>query len=267
VGSSASLAGDLPSRAMNAPPHLLVLGGTTEASALVGAVAAWAGAMRVTTSLAGRTSQPRLPPGSIRVGGFGGVDGLIRYLEEQQVTAVVDATHPFAARMPWNARDACDRLAVPRLRLIRPPWRPVDGDRWHPVADLAAAADCLIDLGARRVLLTTGRQELAPFTAVRGVWFLTRTIEVPTAALPVGELVLARGPFDVGAERALMLRHGIDTVVTKNSGGAATVAKLVASRQLGVAVVMVDRPPNPPGPTASDVTTAAAWVERIVELG
>ena len=179
---------------------------------------------------------------------------------------MVDATHPFAARMPWNAGEACDQTAVPRLRLLPPA---LAAGRRRPMARRGRP-----DRGRRPAdrprrppgLLTTGRQELAPFAAVRGVWFLVRSIEVPTAALPVGELVLARGPFDVEAERALLLQHGIDTVVTKNSGGTATVAKLAASRQLGVAVVMVDRPPSPPGPTASDVTTAAAWVERIVEL-
>ena len=156
------------------------------------------------------------------------------YLEEQQVTAVVDATHPFAARMPWNAREACDRLAVPRLRLLRPPWRPIDGDRWHAVADLPSAADRLIDLGARRVLLTTGRQELAPFTAVRGVRFLTRTIEVPTGALPVGELVLARGPFEVEAERAAHARaRHRHRGRRRTAAGRPRVAKLVRQPSAG----------------------------------
>ncbi|MEV4636906.1 cobalt-precorrin-6A reductase [Actinoplanes sp. NPDC049548] len=238
-------------------PHLrvLVLGGTTEGRALAGRVP-------VISSLAGRTSAPLLPPGEVRIGGFGGVEGLVRYLREERIRAVVDATHPFAATMTGHAALACPVAGVPLLVLRRPGWTAQPGDVWHRVPGLAAAADVVPGVG-RRVFLTTGRQSIAAFAGLDGCWFLSRSVEPPVPPVPRQlEVVLGRGPFSLGAERELLLRHRIDVLVTKDSGGAA--AKLDAARALGIPVVMVDRPPLPAGvPTAGTVDAAVEWIAQL----
>jgi precorrin-6A/cobalt-precorrin-6A reductase len=195
----------------------------------------------VTTSLAGRTRHPRLPAGEVRSGGFGGVDGLAAALAE--VDVLVDATHPFAATMTEHAAVAAARTGTPLVVLRRPGWTAGPGDRWTRVASLADAARA-IPAGAL-VLLATGRQGVEAFLEV-DAWFLVRAIEAPAVLPPRAELVLARGPFALDDERALLDRHGITLVVAKDSGGA-TEAKLVAARERGLPVVLVDRPPLPPG--------------------
>jgi precorrin-6A/cobalt-precorrin-6A reductase len=245
---------------VDGPGRVLILGGTTEAAALARRLVA--GGWAVTTSLAGRTSRPAPLPGAVRVGGFGGIDGLVAFLGAASFAAVVDATHPFAAHMPHHAAAACSQVGVPRVRLLRPGWTARPGDRWRRVPDLVAAARSLADSGARRVFLTTGRQELAPFAPLVDVWFLVRAIEPPDPMpLSRATVVLDRGPFLVGSERMLMERHAIDTVVTKDSGGTATAAKLTAARELAVPVVVVDRPPAPEGPTVATVEEAVDWLE------
>jgi len=156
---------------------------------------------------------------------------------------------------------ACATTGTARLRVCRPAWSPVEGDRWEPVTDLDAAAKALVRMGSRRVFLTTGRQELAPFARVRDSWFLVRAIE-PPASMPLARshVVLARGPFDEQDEERLMREHRIDTLVTKNSGGDAAAGKLAAARTLGLPVVMVDRPAAPDGPRADNVQDALAWI-------
>jgi precorrin-6A/cobalt-precorrin-6A reductase len=239
---------------------VLLLGGSTEASALARELA---GSERfdVTMSFAGRTRDRTAVPCAVRVGGFGGVDGLVRHLRHERVDLLVDATHPFAARMPHHAAAACATTGIARLRVCRPAWSPVEGDRWEPVADLDAAADALVRMGSRRVFLTTGRQELGPFARVRDSWFLVRAIE-PPASMPLARshVVLARGPFDEHDEVRLMREHRVDTLVTKNSGGDAAAGKLAAARTLGLPVVMVDRPPAPDGPRADNVHDALGWI-------
>jgi precorrin-6A/cobalt-precorrin-6A reductase len=242
------------------PVRVLLLGGTSEASALAKALA---GDPRfaVITSLAGRTAEPRLPPGRTRIGGFGGVDGLAGYLREERIDALVDATHPFAAVMPWHALEAARLVGVPRVRVRRPGWTAGCGDRWHRVPDLAAAARMLETLGSARVFLTTGRQELAPFATMTGVHFLLRSIETPEVPDGLtGQVLLARPPFTVDAEVELLVTHRIDALVTKDSGAEATSAKLVAAREVGVPVVIVDRPPSPRGPIVATVDAALAWL-------
>lgn len=240
---------------------MLILGGTTEASALARALGDRPD-LEVTTSYAGRTSSPTAPTGRTRVGGFGGTAGLARYLRDEGVDALVDATHPFAARMRWHAFDAARDAGTPCVRVERPGWESGPGDRWVRVPDLASAARALVDGGYRRVLLTTGRTELAPFAACPDVWFLVRSIEPPEPQpLARAEVVLARGPFTVAGERALMSEHRIDAVVTKDSGGEATAAKLVAARELALPVVVVDRPPSPPGPLVRTVAEALDWLD------
>src|SRR5262245_23403999 len=203
-------------------PHVLVLAGTAEAAEV--ATRLHQRDVRVTASFAGRTGGMRELPCAVRVGGFGGVDGLVAALRDGGFDRLVDATHPFAAVMPWHAATAAERAGVPRLRVLRPPWRAGEGDRWDEVADLAGAARRLEDVGARRVLLTVGRYELGAFGEVgEGMEVVVRSIEVPEDdVVPGATVVSARGPFTVEGEAALLAEHGIDTLVTKNSGAAAT---------------------------------------------
>jgi precorrin-6A/cobalt-precorrin-6A reductase len=238
--------------------RVLILGGTTEANALARRLDPRAD-LEVTTSFAGRTTSPRAAAGLTRVGGFGGSDGLAAHLTDSGVDLLVDGTHPFAARMRWHAQVAADRTGVPRLRLERPPWAPVAGDTWRRVTDLDAAAAAV--RSHERVFLTTGRTELAPFLVCDRTWFLIRSVEPPDPQpLPDAEVVLDRGPFTVDDERALLVTHAIDAVVTKNSGGDAAAAKLTAARDLGLPVVVVDRPPNTDGPLVDTVDAAESWV-------
>ncbi|MFD3331467.1 cobalt-precorrin-6A reductase [Streptomyces sp. NPDC058700] len=239
--------------------HVLILGGTAEARALAGLLH---GEARVTSSLAGRVASPRLPAGEVRIGGFGGAEGLAEWLREHAVDAVIDATHPFAERISFNAAGAAATAHVPLLALRRPGWVPVEGDDWHEVPSLDDAARALDGLGDR-VFLTTGRMGLAAF-ANRPEWFLVRSVDAPEAPVPVrAEILLDRGPFALDGERELLRRHRIDVLVTKDSGGAATAPKLRAAREAGIPVVLVRRPPVPPDvPVATTPAEAAGWVRR-----
>lgn len=240
--------------------RVLLLGGTAEARRLAGLLVAAGHA--VTSSLAGRTREPLRPAGAVRVGGFGGVDGLVTYLRDERIEALVDATHPFAATMTANAAAACAATHVPRLVLRRPGWAAAPGDAWHRVASLGDAAALLARRRHRRVFLTTGRQGIAAFAGLDACWFLARSVEPPGATVPSRlEVLLDRGPFTLDGERRLMREHRIDVLVTKDSGGAD--AKLVAARELAVAVVMVDRPALPPGPVVPTPDDAAAWVASL----
>lgn len=238
---------------------ILIMGGTTEASELARALSPMPG-LSLVTSFAGRTAAPKAPWGETRVGGFGGVAGFTAYLRSSPFDAVVDATHPFAAVMPSSVATGCETTGTPRLRLLRPPWQAVSGDSWHSVASIDAVPNALDSLGARRVFLTTGRSELAPFTAMTSTWFLLRSIEAPSQ-LPLAnaDLILDRGPFTVSGETELLRAHRIDALVTKNSGALATAAKLDAARALGIPVVMVERPPTPEGIQVETVADALAW--------
>ena len=242
--------------------RVLILGGTTEGNALARALAGRRDLAPV-LSLAGRTAAPALPPIAHRTGGFGGTDGLSRYLADERVAAVVDATHPFATRISLHAALACARSAVPLARFTRPPWTPGTWDRWTPVPDLPAAAAAIGAL-PRRVLLTVGRLGLAAFRAAPQHRYVIRTIEPPEPAdLPPDHgLLFDRGPFRIDEEEALMRRERIDVLVTKNSGGEAAQAKLEAARALALDVVMVDRPPSPGDVIAlGSVDAALAWIE------
>ncbi|MFB6892265.1 cobalt-precorrin-6A reductase [Kitasatospora sp. NPDC056327] len=247
--------------------HVLLLGGTTEARLLAAALAADSSGLRVTSSLAGRVAEPRLPAGEVRIGGFGGPDGLAAWLRAERVTAVVDATHPFAAAMSGNAAGAAAATGVPLLALRRPGWAEVPGDRWHRVPSLDAAAALLPALG-RRVLLTSGRQGIGAFAHLDGLHFTARSVDPPEPPLPASlDVLLDRGPFSLDGERALLRGHRIDVVVTKDSGGAATAPKLTAARELGLPVVVVERPPLPPGvPAVPDVPAALAWLAGLAGL-
>ncbi|MEU9737069.1 cobalt-precorrin-6A reductase [Streptomyces sp. NPDC048002] len=243
--------------------HVLILGGTTESRRLAELLHGTPG-LTLTSSLAGRVTSPRLPPGEVRIGGFGGAEGLAAWLAEHRVDALIDATHPFAGTISFNAALAAATAHVPLLALRRPGWVPVPGDDWHEAASLEEAAALLPALGGR-VFLTTGRMGLAAFAGLDELWFLVRSVDPPEAPHPARmEVLLDRGPFDLDGERELLRRHRVDVVVTKDSGGAATAPKLTAAREAGVPVVVVRRPPVPEGVTVADgPEEAARWVRGL----
>ena len=226
------------------PPRVLILGGTTEARELAALAAErWGSRVEVITSLAGRTAAPAALAGTVRRGGFGGAAGLAAYLCRERIDVVVDATHPFAARISRHAAEAAAEAGIACLALTRPPWRPVPGDRWIEVDTAGEAAARCPGLG-RRVWLTVGGGDLDAFAACAGVWFLVRRIERPATPPPLRDcaLVLGRGPFTVENERALISKYRIDALVCRASGGAATRAKLDAAREARLPVVMIRRP-------------------------
>lgn len=242
-------------------PIVLILGGTSEARELASRLDARPG-LRVVSSLAGRVRDPALPAGEVRVGGFGGADGLAAWLTDQHISAVIDATHPFAEHISANAAVACGQTGTPLLRVIRPQWTPGEGDTWYEARSLTEAANLLPGLG-RRVFLTTGRQGLAAFAPLRQTWFLIRCVDSPADPMPPQrQVILARGPYDAAAERALMRQHQIDVLVTKNSGGELTAGKLAAARDLGIVVVMVSRPALAAAPSCPSVADAENWLLR-----
>jgi precorrin-6A/cobalt-precorrin-6A reductase len=237
---------------------VLILGGTTEASAIACALA---GDRRFAPilSLAGRTRAPAPAPIPWRSGGFGGAEGLAIYLRNQAIRALIDATHPFAARMKANAAQAATIAGVPRIAVLRPAWTVRPGDRWTRVADMPQAFAAL-GPAPRRVFLAIGRQELAAFGPPHA--YLVRSIDPPDpATLPQGATAIAaRGPFTEDAECALLAAHRIEVLVTKNAGGDATAAKLAAARHLRLPVIMVARPAPPEPPVVTDAAGALDWL-------
>ena len=236
-------------------PRVLILGGTGEGAAIARALDRRAD---VTSSLAGRTRHPAALAGNVRTGGFGGAAGLARYLREEGIERLIDATHPFAARISAHAREAAERTGVPRLAVVRTMWRREPGDRWICVADAVEAAAALAGL-PDAVFLTLGPGDLDAFASLRDRRFVLRRIDPGPSPLPDAAAVLARGPFDLAAERRLFDDYGIGTLVTRASGGAATEAKILAARERGMPVVMIRRPPPEPGPCVSGVEEAVRW--------
>jgi precorrin-6A/cobalt-precorrin-6A reductase len=236
--------------------RVLLLGGTAEARALAKTLHPQ---VDIISSLAGRVPEPALPIGPVRVGGFGGVDGLRRWLQEERIDAVVDATHPFAATMTAHAAEVCGELRIPHLVLARPAWDP--GTAIIVTSD-TEAAEIVAQQRYSRVFLTTGRSGVNAF-ADNDAWFLIRAVTEPDAAvLPRRyQLLLSRGPYHYDDECAIMREHRIEALVTKNSGGDMTRAKLDAAAALGIPVVMVARPQLPAGVAAvGTVQEAADWV-------
>ena len=235
----------------------LILGGTTEASRLAEAMAA--AGLPAVLSYAGRTESPRLQPVPVRVGGFGGAEGLAGYLKAEGIGRVIDATHPFAAQISRNALAACAAAGVPLLALERPAWQPGPGDCWTMAPDLQAAA-ALLDGPPQRVFLAIGRQHLSAFSGRPQHHYLLRLVDPPdTLPLPDCTVELARGPFDATGDRALMQRHGITLIVAKNAGGTGAGAKLTAARDLSLPVILIDRPALPPRQVAATVEEAMRW--------
>ena len=212
-------------------------------------------------SYAGRTEAPVAQPLPVRVGGFGGVPGLVDLLLTRRFTHIIDATHPFAAQMSRNAVEASRITGVPLIALEREPWQARPGDRWTHVPDIAGAVAALGE-APRRVFLAIGRQTLDTFAAAPQHHYLLRLVDPPTGPLPLpqAEAVIARGPFTVDGDRALLQRHRIDLIVAKNAGGAGAEAKLSAARELGLPVVLIDRPAVPERPVARSVAEVMAWL-------
>jgi precorrin-6A/cobalt-precorrin-6A reductase len=231
-------------------PRVLILGGTSEAFELAAHLATKAD-LTVISSLAGRVSQPRQPAGIVRVGGFGGVAGLISYLVDEDIQVVIDATHPFASKISGNAELACNTLGVPLIALERPPWEPKEHDCWCAVPDVHAAAS-MVNYKRNRVFLSIGRQELGAFSNCEDAWFLVRAIDEPNEKLPANsKLILKRGPFHLTDELQMLRNESISLIVSKNSGGTATYSKIEAARALQIPIVMIDRPQKHKMPTVA----------------
>lgn len=246
--------------------RVLLLGGTTEASQ-IGRELAAAGIAGV-YSYAGRTATPVVQPLPTRVGGFGGVDGLADYLRREQITHVIDATHPFAAQMSRNAIDACSKAKTALIAYERAPWMAQAGDNWRHVGDIEAAVVAL-PVDPARVFLAIGKRFLSPFAVKPQHFYLLRFVNASEAALPLrgAEVVLGRGPFTLEGDLALLKSRGITHVVSKNSGGDAAKAKLDAARTLGLPVIMIDRPHLPERRTAQSVDEILRWLGHAACLG
>lgn len=244
--------------------RVLILGGTFEARQLAGSLAA-RDDLSVTLSLAGRTQEPAAQPVPVRSGGFGGPEGLAAYLRAERISLLIDATHPYAARISANAAQASAATGVPVLRLDRGAWQAAEGDRWLVVADAEEAVRALGET-PRRVFLALGRQELAAFEAARQHFYLIRSVDPvePPLAVPDAVYVLGRGPFLEADELELLKTHGVDAIVCKNSGGTASFGKLLAARTLGIPVLMFRRPWEPAVPKAGSIKEAMAMLDHLL---
>ncbi|AUG55259.1 cobalt-precorrin-6A reductase [Thalassospira marina] len=228
------------------PLNVLVFGGTGDANRITSELLVRFGShIRLQLSLAGRTSAPNLPDGvPVRIGGFGGPEGIVKSLQSDGIDLVIDATHPFATQISAHIADACKQAGTPCIQYHRAPWIAQQGDHWINVPDIQTAAAKLPSIG-KRALIAIGRRHLHCFNDLHDCWLLVRTVEAPNHPFDLanGEWLSARGPFSPELERELLERHEIDVVVTKNSGGDASEGKLIAARELGIPVIMIDRPP------------------------
>jgi precorrin-6A/cobalt-precorrin-6A reductase len=247
--------------------RVLILGGTTEARQLAERLAPRRD-LDVTLSLAGRTSNPVPHPVPLRIGGFGGAEGLAEYLKAERIDRLIDATHPYAAQMSVNAARAAYLAQVPLLALRRPAWTAVVGDRWTEVADTRAAVQAL-GAAPRRVFLALGRNEIAVFETAPQHFYLVRSVDPvePPLSVPQATYIQARGPFREEDDRALLAGHAIDTVVSKNSGGSAAYGKIAAARALGIAVILLHRPLLPAVAAVQSVDDAVAWLAHAPASG
>jgi precorrin-6A/cobalt-precorrin-6A reductase len=245
--------------------NILILGGTTEAR-LLGQQLAIHSDRAVTLSLAGRTASPLAQAVPVRSGGFGGTAGLIQYLRDHEIHALIDATHPFAATMSAHAQSAAAQTHTPLLFLRRPPWRAVAGDRWTDVHDAQEAARAL-GTEPRRVFLAVGRQEIAPFAAAPQHRYLIRSVDPvdPPLKVPHASYILERGPFGEEQECELLHQHEIDILVAKNGGGVATYGKIAAARTLGLPVILLRRPPPLDVPAVATVGEAMEWLDHVLK--
>jgi precorrin-6A/cobalt-precorrin-6A reductase len=245
--------------------HILILGGTTEARQLAQCLAGRTD-VAATLSLAGRTTTPLAQPVPVRSGGFGGIDGLARYLRENRIDALIDATHPYAAAISAHAASAAAQTDTPLLTLRRPSWHEVPGDRWTHVQ---SATDAVYALGhqPRNVFLALGRQEIDCFSEAPQHRYLIRSVDPvePRLAVPHAHYIQGRGPFSEEADHALLREHAIDIIVAKNSGGAATYGKIAAARVLGIPVLLLKRPPESASRCVATVDEAMLWVDHVLK--
>jgi precorrin-6A/cobalt-precorrin-6A reductase len=244
--------------------RILILGGTHEAFQLAEQLVTQG--VDFISSLAGRTREPRLPKGRVRTGGFGGAEGLARYLRAERITHLVNATHPFAAQISANAVAAAGAAGIPLLRLLRPAWTARRDDRWVAARDAAEAAELCRREGGR-IFLTLGSGELDAFIEIHNAHFLVRMIDAPER-LPLRDyrVITARGPFSLRDELRLLAEHHIGLIVAKNSGGEATFAKIEAARRMGLPVVMIERPAialDPQSRAVASVGDVVAWVMQL----
>jgi len=243
--------------------RILILGGTQEAFQLAEQLADLAG-IEIISSLAGRTKEPRTPKGAVRMGGFGGTEGLARYLREERITHLINATHPFAERISANAIAAAEAAGIPLMRLLRPAWTARHDDRWVAARHAAEAAELCRRAGGR-IFLTLGSGELEAFANIHNAHFLVRMVDAPEELhLHDYRIIAARGPFALQDELRLLAEHHIALLVAKNSGGDATYAKIEAARRMGLPVIMIERPAialDPQSPAVANVADVVAWVE------
>lgn len=245
---------------------VLILGGTGDAVKLAAKLADIS-KIEVISSLAGRTKKPAALIGNVRIGGFGGATGLATYLQENSIDILIDATHPCAGQISHNGAIASQSTNIPHLMLVRPQWKQVlddiSGDRWIEVESVEAATQAIPEW-IKRVFITSGRQQLEPFLKRSHIypetWYLIRSIDPPDIELPNSKVLLDRGPFSLEQERQLLCEYQIEAIISKNSGGDATYAKIIAARELGLPVVMVQRPPAPEGERVADVASAIEWL-------
>lgn len=249
---------------MSGLKRLLILGGTGEAAALAAqAVAGFSNRLEVITSLAGRVKPERELPGQVRVGGFGGGNGLADFIKSQKIDLLIDATHPFAATISANAHDACLTCMTPRLRLERPPWNVPGGAKLLYAADMTEAADIISRL-AQSVLVTTGQKNLDAFADCRDIHFVIRVIEAPSNPPPIRnhKFISGRPPHRLEDERALMSAYNIDCLLAKDSGGNATMAKITAAIERDALIILLERPLPEPGERVDSVEGAISWLEK-----
>jgi len=244
---------------------ILILGGTGDAVKLAAKLAI-TNEFEVISSLAGRTKKPSVLVGQVRIGGFGGADGLLNYLQENAIDFLIDATHPCAGQITMNGAIAAKAAKIPHLMLVRPQWERVSGDNWIEVESVAAAAQAIPE-SINRVFITSGRQQLEPFLLRSQIhpqtWYLIRSIDPPDIDLPNSEVLLDRGPFSLEQERQLLQNYQIQSIISKNSGGAATYAKIMAARELGIPIIMVQRPASPEGKKVTSIEDAIAWLKQL----
>jgi len=244
----------------------LLLGGTGDANALAQALVR--ARIDAIYSYAGRTQIPLPHALQTRIGGFGGAAGLADYIRQENITHVIDATHPFAAEMSRHAVEACGATHTPLIALERAPWMRVNGDNWIEIADIDAAVAALPDVPAR-AFLAIGRQHIAPFAAKPQHAYTLRFVDTPEGALPLPnvEVIVSRGPFTLQGDRELMASRKIDVLVARNSGGSGARAKIDAARELGIPVIMITRPALPERPRVERVEEVMAWLAHDARLG
>lgn len=237
---------------------ILILGGTGDAVKLAAKLAT-VPEIEVISSLAGRTRKPAALVGQVRIGGFGGATGLANYLQENSIDVLIDATHPCAGQITCNGAIASQLANIPHLMLVRPQWEKISGDNWIEVESVEAAAQAIPE-SVKRVFITSGRQQLEPFLQRSHIWYLMRSIDPPDIELPNSKVLLDRGPFNLEQERQLLQDYQIEAIISKNSGGSATYAKIIAARELDIPVLMVQRPARPEGKKVNDIEEAIAWL-------